>query len=334
MESSRPAQVVSWLRRRWTAQAPALWWWPCCCCRRNEPPAKPRGSGTSLSDGAIFLGKSSVKDLVGKGIRGQKRQESIEDTGNFLALTPVRHIPSSYFNQGPFKATPKPIKPNQLTQPNPPLFPPRKTTWWPPPLRRTQASCKRAASLCEAFAERAEQQGALLPFNSAVSWWSWEVVFWLNEFSLKRLYENVGRESWTLSFSKFCRWEGRFEGEFLGMTWRSWRPAQVGLLCTSLGFRSTLHCCRLRESWNPQRSCSCWSPLPLSARLHLLVACQHYKRNQRTCKNRRRPRKRHPTLANLPQSHRSDRKKLSRCQFCPFQKLKRRQKPVGPGCSW
>ncbi|CAE7562925.1 unnamed protein product [Symbiodinium sp. CCMP2456] len=34
---------------------------------------------------------------------------------------------------------------------------------------RTQASCKRAASLCEAFANRAEQQGALLPFNSAVA---------------------------------------------------------------------------------------------------------------------------------------------------------------------
>lgn len=37
-------------------------------------------------------------------------------------------------------------------------------------LCRTQASCKRAASLCEAFAERAEQQGALLPFNSAAAW--------------------------------------------------------------------------------------------------------------------------------------------------------------------
>ncbi|CAJ1365436.1 unnamed protein product [Effrenium voratum] len=34
---------------------------------------------------------------------------------------------------------------------------------------RIQASCKRAASLCEAFANRAEQQGALLPFNSAAA---------------------------------------------------------------------------------------------------------------------------------------------------------------------
>ena len=36
-------------------------------------------------------------------------------------------------------------------------------------LSSREASCKRAASLCEAFANRAEQQGALLPFNSAVA---------------------------------------------------------------------------------------------------------------------------------------------------------------------